>query len=674
MQLHTCDPIRFLKGVGERRGELYAKLDIFTVEDLLRHYPRTYIDLSQPVKIAAAPFDMPCAVLATVLKKSGEQRLRGGLCVFKVSVTDGESDMNISFFNTKYTVDALTVGCEYIFYGKLSGGLLRREMSSPMVLKNDPERCFVPVYSLTAGLSSKMISTNMVQALTLINDETADILPDDIRRKYELCHSVFALHNIHFPKNQNALEAAKRRLIFEELLLLSLSMSQLKSGSKAQTGAKMCFCKADEFYNSLPFKPTNAQKRVISECFKDLSEATPMNRLVQGDVGCGKTLVAAACIFFTLKNGCQSAMMAPTEILAEQHYKTLAELLKPFSARIGLLTGSLTAVKKRELKAQLKNGEIDLVIGTHALLQENVEFKSLGLVITDEQHRFGVGQRLKLAQKGINPHVLVMSATPIPRTLALIIYGDLDISVIDELPLGRQPIKTYIINPAKRHRAFGFIKKHLDLGEQCYIVCPLVEQGDEDLGLEDVRQYAKRLCSEDFAGYSVAVLHGKMKPAEKEKTMRTFAEGKTQLLVATTVIEVGVDVPNASVMLIENAERFGLSQLHQLRGRIGRGSCESTCILVTESELDRLSVIKSTSDGFKIAEEDLKLRGPGDFFGSRQHGLPKLKIANMLTDINLLKLAQNAAAGLLCEDPALTMASHNLLKNAVQKLFERADI
>lgn len=671
----TDKPIRFLKGVGERRGALYNKLSVFTVDDLLHYYPRAYIDLSSPSAIAGAPFDAPCAVLATVVRKTGEQRLRGGLAVFKVTVTDDTDDMQITFFNAKYTVDALLAGEKYIFYGKVGGRFTRREMSSPMVLAYDAQQHFLPVYPLTAGLSSKMISTNMAQALALIKGDTADVLPEWMRREYELCHKVFALCGIHSPACAEALETAKKRLIFEELLVLNLAMSSLRSGNKLQTGARMKPCDMKPFFNALPYVPTGAQSRVIAECCSDLTQRAPMNRLIQGDVGSGKTLVGAACAYFALKSGYQTAMMAPTEILAEQHFRTLTELLTPLGFRVGLLTGSMKAAQKREVKARLAAGEIDLILGTHALIQDNVEFKSLGLVITDEQHRFGVGQRMKLAQKGQNPHVLVMSATPIPRTLALIIYGDLDVSVIDELPRGRKPIKTYIIDPPKRHRAYGFIKKYLDEGQQGYIVCPLVEQGEQqELELMDAVEYAERLAQGELAGYSIGVLHGKMKPAEKEKTMRAFVSGEIQLLVATTVIEVGVDVPNATVMLIENAERFGLSQLHQLRGRIGRGSAESACILVTDSDLERLAVIKSTSDGFKIAEEDLKLRGPGDFFGSRQHGLPKLKIADMMTDIKVLKLAQGACAKLLAEDRALAKPENALLRAQVQRMLERTDL
>lgn len=661
-------PIRFLKGVGEKRGALYAKLGISTIGDLLRHYPRAYIDFTRPQAIASAPYDAPCAVLATVLSKSGEQRIRKGMSLFKVLATDGESDMSITFFNAKYTVDALLIGQQYFFYGKLSGRITAREMTAPMILPYDEALALVPVYPLTANLSNRMVAANARQALQLVQGGVEDALPAALRERYGLCHSAAALQGIHFPGSEESLAQARRRLIFEELLTLSLAMARLRSGVQQCTGIRMKPVPAEAFYKALPYAPTNAQRRVIAQCMEDMCSGAPMNRLVQGDVGCGKTLVGAACAWFAHKNGCQSAMMAPTEILAEQHVRTLSTLLEPFGMRVGLLTGSLKAARKKAVRAALAAGEIDFIVGTHALLQEGVEFSRLGLVMTDEQHRFGVEQRVGLVQKGDHPHALVMSATPIPRTLAFIIYGDLDVSVIDELPKGRQPVHTYVVPPALRRRAYGYIRKHLDAGEQAYIVCPLVEQGEEDMGLESAVEYARRMQEGPFASCTVEVLHGKMKPAEKERVMRAFVVGEVQLLVATTVIEVGVDVPNATVMLVENAERFGLSQLHQLRGRIGRGSGESHCILVTESDAQRLTVIAHTADGFQISEEDLKLRGPGDFFGSRQHGLPQLKIADMLTDVKLLQLSQEAAAELLARDATLGAPEHAALRAAVDAM------
>ncbi|MBC8546426.1 ATP-dependent DNA helicase RecG [Clostridiaceae bacterium NSJ-31] len=667
-------PIRYLKGVGEKRAALYQKLGVSTIGDLIRYYPRAYIDLSQPQAVADAPYDRPCAVVATVISKSGEQRIRRGLSLFKVKATDGASDFIITFFNAKYTVEALLPDTPYIFYGRMGGKLTRREMSAPMVLPFDPSRGFLAVYPLTAGLTNRSIAAGVAQALELVQGSVEDPLPDALRRRLGLCHSVYALENIHRPADGHALGLARRRLIFEELFVLNLAMASIRTGNRGRSGAPMRATAFDSFYGSLPFEPTGAQRRVIAECAADLCAAAPMNRLVQGDVGCGKTLVGAACAWFAIQNGYQCAMMAPTEILAEQHRRTLSSLLEPLGVRVGLLTGSMKAAEKRAVRQSLAAGEIDLIVGTHALIQDGVEFAKLGLVITDEQHRFGVGQRMALQQKGENPHVLVMSATPIPRTLALIIYGDLDVSVIDELPRGRQPVHTYVIDPPKRRRAYGFLRRYLDEGRQGYVVCPLVEQGELDLGLESAAEYAARLSAQEFAHYRVGLLHGKMKPAEKEKVMRAFSQGEIQLLVATTVIEVGVDVPNATVMLIENAERFGLSQLHQLRGRIGRGGGESFCILVTDRDLERLAVIRGTTDGFRISEEDLRLRGPGDFFGSRQHGLPQLKIADMLTDVSLLREAQDAAAELLARDPKLTRPEHAALRAQVEAMISNAEV
>ena len=675
MEQKMDTPIRFLKGVGEKRSALYAKLGIETIGDLLGHYPRAYLNLSRPQAISSAPYDKPCAIVATVVSKTGEQRIRRGMSLFKVRVTDGSSDLIITFFNTKYTVDALHTENQYVFYGRVGGRMTHREMSSPLVLPYDPALSMLPVYPLTAGLSNRMLCANVRQALELVKSSVADSIPEALRRRYGLCPAPFALQSIHLPADDAALSLARHRLIFEELLTLNLAMARLRTGVRAASGAPMRPAPLEPFFSAMPFPPTGAQRRVIDECVADLCARTPMNRLVQGDVGCGKTLVAAACAWFAHQNGCQSAMMAPTEILAEQHQRTLTGLLAPLGMRVGLLTGSLTAAQKRSARARLAAGELDLIVGTHALIQDSVEFSRLGLVITDEQHRFGVGQRLRLAQKGVNPHVLVMSATPIPRTLAFIIYGDLDVSVIDELPKGRQPVHTYVVPPALRLRAYNFIRKHLEAGQQAYIVCPLVEPGEEDVsGLENATDYTAKIQGGAFSGHRVEVLHGKMKPAEKDRVMRAFSAGEIELLVATTVIEVGVDVPNATVMLIENAERFGLSQLHQLRGRIGRGSAESHCILVSESDAQRLDVIVKTADGFAISEEDLKLRGPGDFFGSRQHGLPQLKIADMLNDIGLLRLSQEAAAALLAEDSALCHPEHAALHAAVERMTESAGL
>lgn len=676
-QVNYETSIQYLKGVGEKRAALYRKLGIQTIGDLLGYYPRTYLDFSHPYTIQEAPNGETCAVRAIVLKKGNEQRIRRGLSVFKVVVTDQVTDMAITFFNTKYLVDSLKIGEEYLFYGKISATLVRHEMASPMVFPARTDSLFSPVYSLTQGLSNKMISQNVKTALSLTAEETQDALPSPLRERYQLCHRRFAWQNIHFPKDAAALEVARRRLIFEELFLLAIGFSQVKSQTISHRGVPMKPVSLSAYYQALPYRLTGAQLRVIDEACRDMARGTtPMNRLIQGDVGSGKTAVAAACAYFAFQNGCQSVLMAPTEILAEQHYTTLSQLLEPLGMKIGILTGSMTAKEKRHCLGQLSDGQINFIVGTHALLEDSVAFSRLGLVITDEQHRFGVAQRITLAQKGENPHVMVMSATPIPRTLAYIIYGDLDISIIDELPKNRLPIKTYLISNDKLQRAYGFVRRHLDEGRQGYIVCPLVQAAQEGEDAQDLKaavDYAQALSETVFQGYRVGCLHGKMKAGEKESVMARFQSGEIQLLVSTTVVEVGVDVPNAVIMMIENADRFGLSQLHQLRGRVGRGAHQSYCILVSNTHnpqtIQRLKVICSSNDGFKISEQDLKLRGPGDFFGYRQHGLPALKIADMLTDVKLLDLAQGAARELLEDDPQLKRPEHQLLGTEVKKLL-----
>lgn len=669
--------IQFLKGVGEKRAQLYAKLGIATIGDLLEYYPRDYLDFSHPTAILAAPYDAACAVKATVVSKSDEQRIRKGLSLFKVLVTDGESDLILTFFNGKYAVSALKEEETYLFYGRVGGPFTRREMASPLVFPVNASCTFSPIYPLTGGLSSKIIAANVRQALALTDGLEVDPLPVQMRERYGLCAKRAALENIHFPTDEENLANARRRLMFEELFFLNLSLGLVRSNAKKETGVSMQSVFMEPFYRLFPFQLTGAQERAIADCLADLRREAPMNRLLQGDVGSGKTMVAAAAAYFAVQNGYQVAMMAPTEILATQHHQTWEALFQGTGISVGLLTGSMSAGAKKAIRERLASGDLQIVIGTHALLEDNVLFHRLGLVVTDEQHRFGVSQRLILSQKaqeGQLPHVLVMSATPIPRTLAFIIYGDLDLSILDEMPKGRQPIKTYLIDPPKRRRAYGFIRKHLDAGEQAYIVCPLVEVGENSPeGLEAAVEEAQRLAREDFSDYAVGMLHGKMKASQKDKVMADFKSGKVQLLVSTTVIEVGVDVPNATVMLIQNAERFGLSQLHQLRGRIGRGSRESFCILVSEkTDSPRLQAICKTTDGFRVAEEDLKLRGPGDFFGLRQHGLPLMKIAGLLEDMDLVTQTREAALAVLSQDPQLSLPIHRDLRLRTAKMLETA--
>lgn len=663
--------IKELKGVGVKRSQLFAKLGAPTVGALLRLYPRDYEDWSQPVLLARAPLNQVCTVKATVISPLSEQRIRKGMTLYKLRATDGQHDVILTFFNNPYLKNLLLEEKEYLFRGKVSGTLLRREMSSPDFLPADRVLPLRPIYRQTAGLSSHIIANAVNSALALLPNPLRDPLPEPMRQSYRLCGLGFALHNIHFPKDRKALEHAKRRLIFEELLILQLGLLRMKSRNRQKNTLRLTQDASRDFFASLPFSPTGAQKRAVAECVADMQGDSPMNRLLQGDVGSGKTAVAAALCHSTIASGMQAAFMAPTEILAQQHFRTMQQLLEPFGIRVALLTGSVTAANRRKILEALKDGQIHLLVGTHALLSDTVSFRRLGLVVTDEQHRFGVAQRTALTQKGDHPHILVMSATPIPRTLALMIYGDLELSVLNELPPGRQKTETYVIDTAKRSRAFGFIRKKLDAGRQCYIICPLIEDSESDMA--SVTQYAKDLQEKWFLSNTVGVLHGRMRPTEKERTMAAFSAGQIDILVSTTVVEVGVDVPNAVVMLIENAERYGLSQLHQLRGRIGRGTEKSTCILVSDAQneeaLQRLRVMCETSDGFRIADEDLRLRGPGDFFGARQHGLPELKIADMSADFELLKLAQDAAREILSQDPSLELPEHRGLRAEVHQLF-----
>ena len=680
MDERLSKPITYLKGVGPKRSELYNKLGIETVYDLLYHFPRRYIDFTEDVPIAKAPTDEPSVIRAEVVKKLPEARIRGGMSIFKAVLTDGESDITLIMYNNRYGFEKLAVGSWYALYGKVTGTLVRKEISSPLILDLSAGETVEPVYALTEGLTQYALRQSVRNALLTLGDFIYEPLPKWVMGKYKLCSLEYALENIHFPKDMHTCSIAKQRLVFDELLTLSLGMRLLKKKSREQSGCVMKKADISQFEKSLPFELTGAQRRAISEVTEDMCREYPMNRLVQGDVGSGKTAVAAGAAFFACKNGFQTAMMAPTEILAAQHFETLGKFLEPLGVKCALLTGSLTPKKKAALKEQIAAGEFDVIVGTHALVQESTHFKRLGLVITDEQHRFGVKQRAALSGKGDNPHRLVMSATPIPRTLALMIYGDLDLSVLDELPKGRQKIETYAVTGKLRDRALSFVKKQLDEGRQAYFVCPMIDESDPAMmktELASVKKYAKELSEGAFADHNVGLLHGKLAPDKKEKVMRDFKNKKTDILVSTTVVEVGVDVPNATVMVIEDADRFGLSQLHQLRGRVGRGQYSSYCILISnnknEDSRKRLKILSKTSDGFVISEEDLKLRGPGDFFGSKQHGLPKLRIADMSEDINTLKAAQACCMDILDKDPELKLPENKWLREIVGMLFEKGE-
>ncbi len=672
MAISLDTSIQYLTGVGPKRAALYQKLDIHTVRDLLYYFPRSYIDLTAPCDIAAMPLFEQCAVRARVVAKSAPQYIRRGMTLFRVKVADDSGSMVITFFNAKYAVEALKYDTEYIFYGRSGGTLTRREMASPSIYPADLPNALIPVYPLTQGLSSKMVGANIAQALQLLGEELDDPIPAFIRQEYHLCHLQFALRNIHLPTDRESDEIARRRLIFEELLMLALSLRSVRDDTYTQTSYVCGKADLQPFFDQLPFTLTGAQQRAIDQVRQDLAKNTPMNRLVQGDVGSGKTMVAAAASYIAFQNHYMSALMAPTEILAQQHYHGLSRLLEPLGMRLGLLCGSMTAKEKRDIKERIALGMVDLVIGTHALISKDVDLPNLALVVTDEQHRFGVRQRASLSEKSNHPHTLVMSATPIPRTLALMIYGDLDVSSIDELPPNRQPVKTYVISSKIKERAYNFLKDHLDRGLQGYIVCPLVEAMETTpANLQNAEEYADKLARGSFQNYRVGVLHGKMRAKDREAIMQQFASGEIQLLVSTTVIEVGVDVPNAVIMMVENAERFGLSQLHQLRGRVGRGSVQSYCILISDTQnpdtKQRLQVLHQTNDGFKVAEYDLKARGPGDFLGKRQHGLPQLKIADLSSSMDTMEQVQQAAQQI--HEHPLSAGEKALLQQRIQHIL-----
>ncbi len=662
------DNIRYLKGVGEKRAALFGKLGIDTVGALLRFYPRSYEDWSHVTPIDKARGLGTVCVKAVVISEVKENYIRKNMVLYKFNVKDDSAIMSVTVFNNKYAVQNIKVGQELLLYGKLSTDSFYYEMSSPQIRPTGFD-IIRPIYSSTYSLSSSAIEKAVKVALSSVRID--EFLPNAIIEKNNLCSRDFALRNIHFPENSEALKEAKRRLVFEELFMLQAGLLLVKNVNRGKTPCVMEKDFSAEFEALLPFAMTNAQKRCIKDAVSDMSASRPMNRLIQGDVGSGKTAIAMSCCYIAVKNGYQAALMAPTEILAEQHYKSFSSVLEKSGMGVALLTGSLTKKKKDELKTKLENGEIDIIVGTHAILSDNVYFKKLGLVITDEQHRFGVKQRATLKEKGNAPHILVMSATPIPRTLALIMHGDLDISIIDEYPKGRQPIDTYSVNTSYRERIYNYIKKHLDDGRQGYIVCPLVEEGEETEGLVSAEQYFKTLSEGAFSNYRLGLLHGKMKPKDKDAVMHKFKDGQIQLLVSTTVVEVGVDVPNAAIMVIENAERFGLSQLHQLRGRIGRGKHKSSCILISDSASNnaRLKTMCETLDGFEIADKDLALRGPGDFIGNRQHGLPELHIANLETDLSVLRSAGMQAKNLLDSDPLLKLSDNAAFKSQVEKML-----
>lgn len=679
-ELHTTltpdTPVRYLKGVGPKTAERFEKLGILTLSDLLCHYPRRYLDFSKPYSIAEAPADTECVVKAEVFAKPGGRILPGGRRMERITAGDDVSSLEITWFNNPYAAQKLELGQEYYFQGIVTGGMLRRQMVNPQVrtdaqVKSSP---FEAVYPQTEGLTSSAIAKCVRQILPHA-ELLPDPLPPEMLKKYRLLSKADAVRAIHCPATEEEAFAARRRLIYEELLVLQLGIGRMKNHGAASTGAPMKKADASPFWESLPFSPTGAQRRAVEEILTDMSGETSMNRLLQGDVGSGKTLVAAAAIWACIRAGYQAALLAPTEILASQHAENLNRLLSPFGMRVALLTGGMKAAARRTTLAAIRDDEADLIVGTHAILSEGVEFARLGLAVVDEQHRFGVRQRGLLAEKAANPHLLVMSATPIPRTLGLLMYGDLDISILDELPPGRKPVKTRCITGKKRADLYGFLDREIDSGRQVYIVCPAIEDAGGS-GLNAVKSYYEDIAKAYLPDRRVGLMHGKLRPKEKAEVMDDFKSGRLDALVSTTVIEVGVDVPNATVMVIENAERYGLSALHQLRGRVGRGAAESWCFLVSdnasESVQKRLKFLCSTSDGFAVAQYDLETRGPGDFFGSRQHGLPTLQIADLMNDTRTLHAAQSEAVALLAEDPLLQRPEHALLARQVEQMFDKA--
>ena len=688
-------PLTRFPGVGEVRAQKLEKLGLSTAADLLAYYPRDYEDRRQMYTIREAPLEGRVCVTAMAAEHPRLARIRKGLELVQLKVVDHTGALHLTFFNQGYVQKALRAGEEYIFFGTVEEQGRRRTMVNPIFERAGKQNftgCIMPIYPLTTGITNHLLASLTRQALDCAGD-VPETLPPSVRQAHSLAELEFSLRNVHFPENEEALTLARERLTFEELFYLAVGLDFLKRRREsAGPGCAIPTRPFSEFRALLPFDPTAAQRRVMDEVALDMASGRPMNRLVQGDVGSGKTAVAAYAAWLAAKAGYQAALMAPTEVLAEQHYRSLSALLDPAGVRVGLLTGSLPPGEKKKVRKALADGDIDFVIGTHALISDGVAFRRLALIVADEQHRFGVAQRAALAGKSETgrmpaPHVLVMSATPIPRTLALIVYGDLDVSVIDQLPPGRTPVETYVIREDKRQRMYNFVRKQVAEGRQVYLVCPAVEEENAEcrmqnaewgasppaMDLKAVKTYAAKLQKEVFPDLTVGILHGKMRPKEKEAVMAAFAAGDIQVLVATTVIEVGVDVPNASLMVIENADRFGLSQLHQLRGRVGRGRHQSYCVLVTATRnpdsMARLRTLASTTDGFKIAEEDLKLRGPGDFFGSRQHGLPQMKLADLTGDMRLLSRAQEAARRLLAEDPDLSRPEDRPVLDRVRRLF-----
>ena len=673
------DPITILKGVGPAKAKQFQQLNIYTLQDLICHFPRAYEDRTRLVTIDKLEVDTPACFKAMVMNTPRTHHVRKGLDLTRVQVADHTARLTLTFFNAKYAAEQLQYGREFIFYGAVSGDYGGYGMTNPTfeALDSAPvtTRRVLPIYPLTAGLTNAAVLKAVRQALAIC-PVPEEVLPESVRREYGILSAERAYYAIHEPASMEEAEMAKRRLIFEEFFVFSAGLALMRAARAQKKTAPYEHCDLSGFYSRLPFTLTGAQQRAIGEIADDLRRGTPMNRLVQGDVGSGKTMVAAAAAYLAIQNGHQAALMAPTEILAEQHFASLSKLLSPLGISVCLLTGSMTVKQKQLARAAIEEGHAQLVVGTHALVSDTTVFHDLGLVVTDEQHRFGVGQRAKLSAKGEDPHLLVMSATPIPRTLALLMYGDLEVSILDELPPGREPVDTFLVNESYRARINAFIRKQVSEGHQCFVVCPAVEENGE-LDIKAATVWAQTLQKTVFPDLRVTLLHGQMKGAEKEAAMASFARGEADVMVATTVIEVGVDVPNATLMVIEDADRFGLSQLHQLRGRVGRGGAKSYCILTSNNKnqetLQRLKALCKTTDGFRIAEEDLQLRGPGDFFGSRQSGLPVFRVASLSCDLQSLKQAQQASSRWIEQESTADTPEGRALRSRIGELFIRAE-